>query len=259
MLQTLAHQKRSPLPPKFKRKGTSEAWFSLTLLPISPYRWRYIPWYLKTILKGFLILFFILVGVSSAPKLKTVYESKIEKRLTEMQESTSDLEKNEADLALHTQSVDTSNASTDASTQEDELNGEEDTPETNDLHHGQSQLWRFTLKTASSEESRPLVVEALTQVLAQAGITEKPSGLNGTAVPGGIEFDLVLPKETIPALKDALHKIANASPQEISQEPHGAQEPHSSEQAAFTWYRVKTRKKLPAHAVQVLIWLPQPG
>jgi hypothetical protein len=116
-----------------------------------------------------------------------------------------------------------------------------------------SELWRFTLKTVSPEELRPLIVEALKNI----GIASNTPGIQGTEVPGGIEFDMILSPSLITPIKKALPQILkkfidkNLS---LSSNDH-SYDPNNS----FSWYRVKSKEKLPPGRSQVIIWLSQPN
>jgi hypothetical protein len=129
----------------------------------------------------------------------------------------------------------------------DELSGEDESEgEADNVKVGKSQLWRFSLKSVSPDELRPLVIRALTALEVPA----TTPGLQGMKVPGGIEFDLLLPQALVPKIKNALQKISPPLPVRVNEVP-GAE--------SFTWYRVKSRRKVPEGRSQVVIWLSQPN
>jgi hypothetical protein len=127
----------------------------------------------------------------------------------------------------------------------DEISGEDESPQSA-VHAGQPQLWRFTLKTVSPDELRPQVIKALQEL----NIPPHTHGLAGTQVPGGIEFDLILPQTIVPNIKHALEKIIPGAAGD-KDSPVGSE--------IFSWYKVKSRKKLPEGTSKVVIWLSQPN
>jgi hypothetical protein len=101
------------------------------------------------------------------------------------------------------------------------------------------------LKTVSPDELRPKVIQALIEM----NIPNTTVGINGMQVPGGIEFDLVLPQSAVPNIKKALQKLT----------PHSNDsQDESSASESFSWYKVKSKRKLPEGKSQVVIWLAQP-
>jgi hypothetical protein len=135
----------------------------------------------------------------------------------------------------------------------DELSGEDDSEEKNPrelanaIHVGRSELWRFTLKTVSPDELRPQVIQGLTSV----GLSPQSQDLGGTQVPGGIEFDMTVPQKLVPEIKYILEKLAPPSKVDTSRPRSGKE--------TFTWYKVKSKRKLPEGTSQVVIWLSQPN
>jgi hypothetical protein len=186
----------------------------------------------------------ISVGISSAPKVRSLYERNIEKKVTDFKgglNANGSSEGIEPDLFLAQANLLQANR---AESPADDLSGEdEDEPE--HIRVGRSQLWRFTLKTVSPDEIRPQVVK----VLQELKVPSDTPGLGGTQVPGGIEFDLVLPQEFVPNVMRALQKLAPRS-------PNGSDETENPD--TFSWYKVKSKRKLPDGKSQVVIWLAQP-
>lgn len=113
---------------------------------------------------------------------------------------------------------------------------------------GDSEIWRFNVKTDSPREMRPKIVEALTQLSKDP----KFPGIEGVEAPGGIQFNLILPKEMILDLKNEIRKISYRS----TSSP-GEQYSEQSVREIFTWYRNKSRKRIPKGQTQVVIWLSQ--
>ncbi|MEO7162125.1 MAG: hypothetical protein ABI041_04330, partial [Bdellovibrionia bacterium] len=207
------------------------------------------------------IVALVLFCISSSPKIRSVYEKNIERNMNDFKDSLNVnetlalndvLDPNLAGSPSKAAPLDTTtpgspeaSASDQDSSEKDEISGEDEAP-TNPVHAGESQLWRFTLKTVSPDELRPQVIKALQELK----IPANTRGLSGTQVPGGIEFDLILPQSIVPNIKYALEKVI---PGAVGSKEY----PRGSE--IFSWYKVKSRKKLPTGTSKVVIWLSQPN
>jgi hypothetical protein len=201
----------------------------------------------RTTLEAIGIVFVVSIGISSAPKVRSLYETSIEKSLNEfrvgLNVSESLMDGAETRFPPVQSRVE---PRADGSVSHDDLAGEDDSDQEEDIRVGKSQLWRFTLKTVSPDEMRPQIVKALQEL----NIPTDTPGLGGTQVPGGIEFDLTLPQSAVPNIKRALQKLSPKSV-ENDEESEGPQ--------TFSWYKVKSKKKLPDGKSQVVIWLSQPA
>jgi hypothetical protein len=116
-----------------------------------------------------------------------------------------------------------------------------------------SELWRFTLKTVSPEELRPFIVGALKNV----GVASNTPGIQGTEVPGGIEFDLILSPTLIAPIKKALPQVLKKFTDKNLSLSSSTRFYYSNNN--FSWYRVKSKEKLPEGRSQVIIWVSQPN
>ncbi len=247
ILAAIANQPKSTLPALLKKSPLTNP------LPRGPtsqptlIQWESIPWLLRTLIEGVGIVVFILFGTYSAPKIRALYEKNIDKSLTDFHESThlNEILPDTVDPVLPPLQENPVNLS--GSQAGDDISGEDDSEDDDDVHVGRSQLWRFTLKTVSPDELRPQVVKALTE----AGVPLSLPGLGGIQVPGGIEFDLVLPQSSVPNIKHFLQKMAPPPFSDKVNSPSGSEN--------FTWYRVKSKRKLPEGTSQVVIWLSQPN
>jgi hypothetical protein len=249
ILSALADQPRSQLPPHIKSAPLAAVMPRLETARISLSQWERIPWYLRVTLEAAGIVAFVLICISSSPKIRSLYEKNVEKNLSDFKEGLNTgetLALNDGfDKALTKVESIAPGTPASVATEGDEVAGEDDLPK-NSVHAGQSQLWRFTLKTVSPDELRPKVIQALQEL----NIPAKTPGLAGSQVPGGIEFDLILPLEIVPNIKHALEKV-------IPGAVGGKEFPVGSE--IFSWYKVKSRKKIPEGMSKVVIWLSQPN
>ncbi len=257
ILSNIAGQTQFTVPPNIKKNPFSGLFQrhekNAFILP----QWDHIPWFIRTLLESTGIILVILGGIYSAPKLRTLYERNVEKSLSDFKESSSLNEPalEETDPTIPPlQGSATSNSTHSLSSQsnaEDAISGEDESEDDDEPvpNVGRSQLWRFTVKTVSPDELRPMVVKTLTEL----GISPKTEGLGGTQVPGGIEFDLILSQNYIPPIKHSLSKLA----QKLFEQANSATPGASTDN--FSWYRVKSKRKLPAGTSQVVIWLSQPN
>ncbi len=279
ILTSITRQPMKTLPASLKKAPLRLAVPRPQSIRIRLSQWERIPWYLRTLLEGVGIVFIILIAISSAPKLRTLYEKNIERSLNDFKESldiTPPLAE-EIDLSVppsqEKQSADLGStpSSEDAVSGEDEA--EEAAPSEINAPVGKSQLWRFTLKSVSLDEIRPQVVKTLKDL----GISPHSTGAakiaetEGLQVPGGIEFNLILPDNQIPGLKNALEKLVT-HPLEQGTLASGASSGSTSGAGPgsgpstgpsgndnFSWYRVKSKRGLPEGKSQVVIWLAQPN
>jgi hypothetical protein len=247
ILKTLAGQPRIPLPPVLKKSAKKSRLPKLEILWMNLGRWEKLPWYIRTVIEGFGIVLVVLVGISSAPKIRALYEKSVEHSLSDYKDNINLGHSTPEGESVPPLEV-AANATQEGRASDDEIAGEADSAPSANGHFGHSQLWRFTLKTVSPDELRPLVVKALTELK----IPPTTPGLGGIQVPGGIEFDLIVPETVVSELKGILHKLV-AKPGEIQSET----EPEKSEN--FSWYRVHSKQKLPDGKSKVVIWLSQPN
>lgn len=241
ILSSIASQPRTPLPSAIK-KSPLKAVVALGEAKLSLSRWERLPWYFRTLVEGVGIVIVITIGIASAPKIRQIYEKSIEQSLTDFKESfhVSEPIVETADPTIP--SVQGKHLSPMETAEEDEISGEDDSDQKS-VHVGRSELWRFTLKTVSPDELRPQVVKALNELK----VPMNTPGIGGIKVPGGIEFDLVLPQSIVADIKHTLQKLTPASHEDTK-----------SNLSSFSWYRVKSKRKLPEGKSQVVIWLAQP-
>lgn len=245
ILKKLSEQPRLSLPPALKKNLKKTSVPKLELLWLNFGRWDKLPWYLRTCVEGLGIVVLVLIGISSAPRIRTLYEKSIEHSLSDYKDN----------MNLHAQTGEgeaipplevAAHSTQDGHASEDDIAGEADSAPVETGHSGRSQLWRFSLKTVSPDELRPLVVKALTELK----IPPTAPGLGGIQVPGGIEFDLIVPETIVSELKEVLHKLV-AKPGEVRTD--------SEKSENFSWYRVHSKQKLPDGKSKVVIWLSQPN
>ncbi len=238
-------QMKAEIPEALKKAPLSATLPQLTSSQFSISKWERLPWYLRTTLETAGIVVLVLVGISSAPRIRSVYEKSVENNLGDFKDikPMGDNSRDYAEVSI-LPTEDHPNAAIVAD--RDELSGENDSDGGHSGHTGTSQLWRFSLKTVSPDELRQQVIRTLTDLK----IPEKTPGLAGMQVPGGVEFKILLPEAKVSEVKSALQKLAPAITENAKVMP-GTE--------TFTWYRVKSQKKIPEGKAQVIIWLSQPN
>lgn len=263
LISQIGLQSRQTLPASLKKSPFQMLFFPRgEVSRIAFSRWQAIPWPLRVAVQSVGIIFGVLFFVSVGPKLRTLYENRIEKSLGEFHEDQI-LVSNPGDLQEDLDDARLLSENASKGLNPDELSGEDDAEESdsrpakNGVKSGKSELWRFTLKTVSPEELRPQVIQALTGI----GISPSTHGISGTRVPGGIEFDFLLSQNKVGEVKAALEKLAPpplpVAPENEPQEDDSKKGIRRAGNETFTWYRVKSRKEVPAGQAQIVIWLSQ--
>jgi hypothetical protein len=216
-------------------------------------KWLDLPWWVRIPIEAASIVAVIILAISTGPRIRALYERKIEKSLTEFGD---DLSSGDTETAASGQlargNVPAANAPAAPSAADDFSSGEGDSEAAGDneeddtpvVKAGSSETWRFNLKTDSPHDVRTKIVNILTDLK----IPSNTPGLQGIEAPGGIQFDLIVPQAVIPDLKQALEKIAPAPPKELEDSPFGE---------TFTWYKRKSKNPLAAGQTHVVIWLAQ--
>ncbi len=241
LIHAIAHLPKTDLPESFREATAFRIrfpWIKTTIWKL--FYFKKIPWYLKIFVQGAVIIAFVLSGIIFIPQLKMVYEHKLGKTHDELHEN----------FALHDDHQTEALENFHQKSPFGHSSGTKGTPSSSELKAAagavsdSSQLWRFTLKTVSPDELRPQVIQILTHLKLSMTLP----GMEGIEVPGGIEFDLLLPKGLVSSLKQALQSLAVQS---LETGPLPKIEP-------FSWYRIQSKRKLPEGKAQVIIWLAQP-
>jgi hypothetical protein len=274
LVTSLSKQSRVALPVSMRRSPLSGGFPRLEVARLGRSRWEQVPWYVRTTVEGATIVALILLGISTGPKIRNLYERNIEKNFAELSESLghSDLggsdsnslpnqvpAMNRGKMAAAAASTTTtgddfgdsegSAASGSESESEEESDGEETTVSSgtstgdgSEIRIGKAEVWRFNFKTDSPHEFRPKIV----QVLSELKIPSNTQGLGGTEAPGGIQFDLMLPQAVVPSLMKQLQKLAPPIPEGMN---------GNLAVQTFTWYKNKSRQPIPSGMTHVVIWL----
>lgn len=215
------------------------------------------PWYIRIFIEAAGMVSLVLVAISSAPKVRDLYEKHWGGRFSGLQEDIDsaglagdDLlpaSSNGTEVAENAPGIAIDSTLPDG----EDISGENEEEDLGPAGSQHSDLWRFTLKTVSPDELRPLV----TRILQELKLSPLVGAMQGTRVPGGIEFDLLVPKTVVPELQVALEKLIPASTPQ-PETPAGTEKPFRPKD--FSWYRVPSKRRIPEGKAKVVIWLSQP-
>jgi hypothetical protein len=273
LVSSIASQPRTALPvairkAPFSRPVAKSAAAKVTWLARIA-RWTNVPWYIRVPAEGLAIVFVVAMAISSGPRLRYLYERKMDRSLNEYNEgfentetdstapngATQDVAQNgvlpttgAAGPAPATSGKPTAEAfaptdvSEDADSEDDE--GESDDADTPEIHVGKAEVWRFNMKTDSPRDIRPKI----TQLLTNLKVPANTAGIGGIEAPGGIQFDLLVSPDVVPQVKQALEKMAPAAPKDVANSPLSE---------TFTWYKNKSKTPIPPGKTRLVIWLSQ--
>jgi hypothetical protein len=258
ILTSISSQPRSSLPIELRK-----APFSATLprleLSLNKSRWEQVPWYLRTAFEATGIVLLVLAGVSLGPKIRSVYEQKFEKNLsdfsqifTESSQPETPLSRPNSSDSMNSIAVQRPSDEFGGEGEDEELsNIEEKSPnpgenpaESTDVKVGNSDIWRFILKTDSPQDVRPKITAMLKAFLSNSD-SQQIEGINA---PGGIQFDLLVPQGAVSKLKQQLFELAPPPPDGLADTPAGE---------TFTWYKIKSKRKIESGKARVVIWISQ--
>jgi len=251
----VADTPRTSMPDDIKKTPLSfsipkEGW------QLSRSRWERAPWFLRTGVEGIGIALAVMIVVAMVPRLRSIYEHNMEKRLDAFNlENMLPGEAGQSTATIPLGRGKSAEGESQSDEFQDEYTAEDNTTQDEydqatgpDIRVGESEIWRFILRTDSPHEVRTKVV----QTLSSLGIPKDTARLGGTEAPGGIQFDLVVSKHIVSGLKNHLQKMSGNTSHSQNQ-----QQDKNSSSEKFTWYKNKSRKPLPHGKVRIVIWLSQ--
>ncbi len=228
--------------------------------------WERTPLYIRTSLEGLGIGASILLFVALVPRLRSLYEQSVERRLEAI--SLGDLvlpngeegsEENKPSAAPLARGKSPALPTEQNEQNADDFDGENDAEEAlaqkvEKFKIGTSEIWRFNLKTDSPRDLRPKIVQILTDLR----ISEETKGFGGVEAPGGIQFDLYISTHVVSQLKTQLQRLVAPNQRSVlAHRPSHSAINNSSISDLFTWYRNKSRRRIPPGKARVVIWLSQ--
>ncbi|MCM2276582.1 MAG: zf-HC2 domain-containing protein [Oligoflexia bacterium] len=256
ILASVSAQPRTTLPVPVRGAPLTAALPKVDLAHARGSRWERIPWMFRTAIEATTIVLLILAAIATGPRLRALYDRGIEQNLSELSQAFSDMLHPDPTIATEVgvplargksaESAQSREERDDEFISEEE--GEDESPppasKDSDVHVGNSEVWRFIIKTDSPHEYRTRIVGILTTLK----ISKDTPGLGGVEAPGGIQFDLLLPKALVPGLKRQLQSIAPPAPESAAKSPMSE---------TFTWFKNKSKRQIPEGRTRVVIWLSQ--
>lgn len=213
------------------------------------YRWEEAPWFVKSSIEALGVVTLILAVVSGIPKIRTIYEENLEKRL-----ETYDLAEVTPPSASDEEGFDDINQS---SVPADDLEGElpsnlpaqsaSAAPQTlspTSVRVGPGEIWRFIVKTDSLLE----MMEKISKILTSPPVSLSDPATAGRKVPGGVQFDLLVPSQLVPQISEQIEKTAQLSADSLAE---------AQANETFRWYKARSRTRVPSGSTRVVIWLSQ--
>ncbi|MEK6706830.1 MAG: hypothetical protein AABZ06_13685 [Bdellovibrionota bacterium] len=254
ILSLIAKQPRSSLPIQLRKSPLRAHTPQAEGRPGFRARWHHLPWYVRMAIEGISIVTSVLILVTFAPKLKTVYENYYQRDLysddftqgnmllssTQSQEQA--VPESNSENPLFTRG----NVNLTTAPSEDDFSTNEPSGDTANAPSltKNSEIWRFNVRTDSPHDTRSKVVN----ILGELRVPKSTDGLGGIEVPGGIQFDLLLPNTVVHNLRTKLQKLS--AKQETDKTADPALE-------TFSWYKNKSSKQIPEGKTRVVIWLSQ--
>lgn len=117
------------------------------------------------------------------------------------------------------------------------------------------EVWRFNLKTGTPRETSQ-EVETLLKKQGARNTSNPQAQPQGLRVPGGIQFDLIVPSDQILQVKNLLQALVETDEQ-ASESRTNSEARVETGRTHFTWYRSPAKKRIPAGYSRVVIWLSQ--
>lgn len=259
LLSSLSSQPRVSLPISIRKSPFAAILPRLDQNPLNRTRWERLPWWVRTLTEATGIVLIILLTISVGPRLRALYERRMEGNLNELSQS---FATHEADHETDSTIPLSRGKTAEGEQAADEFGSEGDGGETEavedtdsaangalsegdpDIQVGKSEVWRFIVKTDSPRDFRKKVVGILTGLK----LDPQTPGLGGIEAPGGIQFDLLIPRNAVPGLMKQLKAAAPPTPAELANSPSGE---------IFTWYKNKSKRQIPENRTRVVIWLSQ--
>lgn len=207
-------------------------------------KWKRTPWYIRTGIEGFGVAITVLMTIVAIPRLRSIYESRIDRRLESYDLSSALNNKNPLPQA------DSENPESDSTDSENETdsndNHSQEIVSSGPIKIQEGEIWRFYIKTESPMEMRPKII----QLLQSTDVASGNPAFRGIDAPGGIQFDLLVPKESVLQFREEIDRLA----QEFLKDTGNL---NLSLNQIFTWYRSRSKKPIPAGKTRIIIWLSQ--
>lgn len=211
--------------------------------------WQFAPWFVRTSVEGAVVSLGIMMIVAWVPKLRSIYEKTVAHKL-ESYNFSSDFSgdfsgnfsgERAGDARRSVPQAGESTAAGDAGDEADphalDLEPTGQTIDDKDVTVGENEVWRLNIKTDSPKDVR-LKIE---QVLAKFSIPQDSPESRGIQAPGGVQYILAFPIEKVIPFKNEISTLSLVG----------------TSGASFTWFKNKSKKKIPAGSTSVIVWVYQ--
>lgn len=192
------------------------------------------PWYVKSGIEALALAVMTIGIIWGIPKVRQLYDRSIQRRL-----ETLDL----TDLSVSNTEETDSNTQSTTQVMSDEIKAVA------------NEVWRFNIKTDTLHE---LQTRLLNAIKSEHSVDDREK-VTGTIAPGGVQIDFTASVEFIQQFKNEINAIAKKLEQENTQ-PAAAAVPGKTikpRNSGLTWYKSKSKTKLPKDRIRIVIWLSQ--
>jgi hypothetical protein len=212
--------------------------------------WESAPWFVRSAFEGLAIAFVVFLVVALIPKFQEVAEKAFQRKV---ENYTSEIIRGDSEVLGQSgiPPLQRAGVGSDEETHKDEgfEASENDHPlvsHSETMQVGNSEIWRFNLKTDSPKALRLKVIDVFNELK----ISDKTLGFNGIEAPGGIQFNMLVDRSLISELRSRLEILVIVKTEKGSESASNPDKP-------FTWFKNKSAKKIPQGYSRVVIWLSQ--
>ena len=124
IINSLKNLPKASVPPQLKKNLKKYSLPRIQLIWMNLGKWEKLPWYVRTFLEGVAIVALVLIGISSAPRLRTLYEKSVEHSLKDYRDDS--LNRHSAENEGLPPLEKASHSQADSRASEDEIAGEAD-------------------------------------------------------------------------------------------------------------------------------------
>ena len=210
-------------------------------------KFQRLPMALRFLIETGLVLSGLLALLWIIPEIRNRYETSIQKRINDYLIESSLVDSPAPPGTSKTSIITIENQPTVTTDDDEESNNQkssfEDTSSRKQPKVNEGETWRFSFTGSATSD----IETAINSSIQKLNITDQKP----TIVPGGIQYDFILPMSNVLGLKGMLEQAVA----EIQQ--HGGTKNTISSLASFSWYKKQkmSTRKIPGGHVQIIIWI----
>lgn len=196
------------------------------------------PWYVRSSAEAAALGIMTVGIIWGIPQVRNLYDKSLQRRLESVDYSDMNLETKESPAAV----TETATGGTPSGMQ----------LPTSEMTALENEIWRFNIKIDNPKEFQHKIVERLKQLPS----IENRDQLKGMIAPGGIQIDFLADTDFIQKFKPDLEWISK----QLTAAPTTPVNPKSKkppQQNSLTWFKNKSKTRLPKTKVRIVIWLSQ--